>query len=787
MKSIRQLYDAADHAASSFVFFDPSGRRWQKIRLIAAGLAALLLVGILVALPHLNDTPALVATHERLGPPLTSDTTGKQVPVVGHGPLVRVLEVRRGNGEASGVDPATQATVTTFSAADQQRIGSSAYVIQRFGYSDGAQRTISLTFDDGPDLKWTPELLDLLSAEKVPATFFATGTMVAQNPGIFQREVHEGHAVANHSLTHVDVTTTSNWRARLELTITDHVIRAVTGQEVGYFRLPYEGDDEKSTQADIEGMLRSQRYGYLVTSHDFDSDDWRYASHELTGEMPLPDLNGQNVTVLLHDGGGTGREVTIDYVRKLVAYAKSQGYTFTTMPQVQPELADRVFDVKPTIWDTITLKLVQIWFVWPSLLLRTLFVVAVTFVVVIGLGNCVIATIRRGRRNKIVWPSTSEMQLPVSVILAAYNEEQVIGRTLRSVLASTYPLTEVIVVDDGSRDRTSDKVGEIAQHDGRIRLIEQQNAGKSAALNAGLSNASSEIVVTVDADTLLTPETIGRLVRHLAVDTTGRLGAVAGVVRVGNRRRNLLTRWQALEYLTQIGVERAAQDVMGAISIVPGACAVWRKAAVQEVGGYTEATLAEDCDLSLSLHRAGWRVTQDDEAIAFTEAPETVDALLDQRTRWTFGSLQAIWKHRDLLFRSRYGFLGWYVLPQYALAIVLPIIFLPFVVFMGIRTAQEQGIHVVLFYFLLFLAAHLIIAAVGVVLMREKWRHLWMVPVYRVVYEPLRAYLLYTAVYMAARGVRAGWKKLARTGTLDTGLAAVPEHTSITPAGAAER
>jgi poly-beta-1,6 N-acetyl-D-glucosamine synthase len=747
------------------------------------------MVGILLALPHLNDTPALTATHEPLRPPLTSDTTGKQVPVVGEGPLVRVLEVRRDDGQVSGLDAATQTIVTTFSAADQQRIGSSPYVIQRFGYSGTAQRTISLSFDDGPDMKWTPELLNLLSAEQVPATFFATGTMIGQNPEIFQREAREGHAVANHSLTHVDVSTTSDWRARLELTITDHVIRAVTGEEVGYFRLPYEGDDEKSTQLVIDGMLRSQRYGYLVASHDFDSDDWRYASHQLMGDMPLPELKGQNVTVLLHDGGGTGREVTIDYVRRLIADAKSQGYTFTTMPQVQPELAERVFNVQPTIWDALTLKLVQIWFVWPSVLLRTLFVTAVTFVIVIGLGNCVIATIRRRRGKRVAWPSPGEIQTPVSVILAAYNEEQIIGRTLRSVLASTYPLAEVIVVNDGSSDRTSEKVREIARHEPRVHLIEQQNTGKAPALNAAVRHASSEIIVTLDADTLLTPETIGRLVRHLAADSTGRLGAVAGVVRVGNRRRNLLTRWQALEYLTQIGVERAAQDVMGAISIVPGACAAWRKAAVQEVGGYTEVTLAEDCDLSLSLHRAGWRVTQDDEAVAFTEAPETVDALLDQRTRWTFGSLQAIWKHRDLLFRSRYGFLGWYVLPQYALAIVLPIVFLPFVMFMGIRTAQEQGIQVILYYFLLFLAAHLLVAAVGIVLMREKWRHLWIVPVYRVVYEPLRAYLLYTAVYTAARGVRAGWKKLNRTGTLDTGVAAVAqsEHKSMAPVGAVEQ
>jgi peptidoglycan-N-acetylglucosamine deacetylase len=217
----RQLPDAAREAMSPVIFLDPSGRRWQKIQITTAGLAALLLVGILIALPHLNDTPALSATNSRLGPPLTSDTTGKRIPVVGEGPLVRVLEVQRDGGQIFGVDPSTEGVVATFTPADAQRIEQSGYVIQRFGYSDAAQRTISLTFDDGPDVKWTPELLNLLSAEKVPATFFATGTMIARNPEIFQREVREGHAVANHSLTHADVSTTSSWRARLELTITD--------------------------------------------------------------------------------------------------------------------------------------------------------------------------------------------------------------------------------------------------------------------------------------------------------------------------------------------------------------------------------------------------------------------------------------------------------------------------------------------------------------------------------------------------------------------------------------
>ena len=267
----------------------------------------------------------------------------------------------------------------------------------------------------------------------------------------------------------------------------------------------------------------------------------------------------------------------------------------------------------------------------------------------------------------------------------------------------------------------------------------------------------------------MAPDTITKMMRHFAVEGGERLGAVAGVVRVGNREKNLLTRWQALEYLTQIGVERSAQDALGAISIIPGACAAWRKVAILDAGGYSNITLAEDCDLALTMHHLGWRVTQDDEALAYTEAPETVDDLLAQRTRWTFGTLQAIYKHRGMLFRRRFGALGLFVLPNYVLSVAMPVVFMPFVVFMAFLAVQEQGWGILLKYFVLFMLAHMAIAAVGVRLMRERYHHLAMVPVYRVVYEPLRAYLLYTSVFLAIKGVRMGWKKLVRTGSMDIG------------------
>jgi biofilm PGA synthesis N-glycosyltransferase PgaC len=352
----------------------------------------------------------------------------------------------------------------------------------------------------------------------------------------------------------------------------------------------------------------------------------------------------------------------------------------------------------------------------------------------------------------------------VTVLIAAYNEEQVITRTLQYVLASEYPVDEVLVVDDGSTDGTAPMVRDVATLDPRVRLIQQANAGKWAALNRGFEAAAHEVVITLDADTLFVPTTVGHLVAGF---TSPDVGAVAGVIKVGNYARNVVTRWQALEYITQIGVDRSAAALLDAVMIVPGACAAWRRDAVLDAGGYSDATLAEDCDLTLLLHQRGWRVEQADEAVAFTEAPETVDALLKQRVRWMFGTVQAIWRHRDMLFRPRFGWLGMLVLPMATLQIVLPLVFTPLIVVVVLQMLAATGPLPVLGYFLLFALMYGAIAAVAVRLLGERPAHLLMVPLYRFIYEPLRAYLLYASIGAAVRGIRVGWNKLARTAHMD--------------------
>jgi cellulose synthase/poly-beta-1,6-N-acetylglucosamine synthase-like glycosyltransferase/peptidoglycan/xylan/chitin deacetylase (PgdA/CDA1 family) len=760
--------DLAHQTAQLSVFLDPSGRRWRRIKLLVVIVLGLVVGGGLWVVPRLNAPPALQRWHPTV---LSPAQTGRHPPVVGSGPLVRVARVASAGRRLEVIDPFTRAPAGVLSPTDAGRArraiaaGKPPYVIQRFGYSATARRTISRTFDDGPDPRFTPKLLDLLARYHVPATFFVIGKMAAKYPHLVRREVREGHAVGNHSLTHADLSTTPAWRAREELVVTDHELRAITGRYASYVRLPYEGDDEASAQATLSAVLAAQRWGYLVVSHDFDTEDWQHDEHPNGPPIPLPPLDGRNLTLLMHDGGGSGRQRTIDYVASLIPAARQAGYVFQTMPQVQPWMRAASGKVTPSLSDRVDLVLVRAVYVWPGVALRTLFLYAIVAVVVAGMVNACLAVWRRRRARRAVL--SDARQPSVSALIAAYNEEAVIDRTIRRLLASTCPIAEVVVVDDGSTDGTADIVAEVAESEPRVRLVRQANAGKWSALNNGLAQVTGEIVVTLDADTVFHPDTVTHLVRPFAREGTENLAAVAGTIRVGNRRRNLLTRWQALEYLTQIGVERAAQDVLGAIMVVPGACAAWRRSAVLAVGGYSEATLAEDADLTLALQEAGYRITQADDAVADTEAPEDVDALLAQRTRWTFGTLQSIFRHRRMLLRPRYGWLGLVVLPMYAISVLLPIVVIPFATAMAVLTVMTQGWGVVLFYFALFMAANIAVTAVGVRLMRERFTHLLMVPIYRAVYEPLRAYLLYSSASIAIKGARMGWKKLRRTGRLD--------------------
>ena len=733
------------------VFLDPSGRRWRRASRLAAVVGAAVLV------------PALVAVLAATAPPLqpsggagvSAADVGPEAATVGEGPLVRVVRV----DGAVLRDPFSDEVVAPVTPEQQEELDGSRYALQYYGYAD-RRSTISLTFDDGPDPRWTPAVLDLLSAHSAQATFFAVGERLAHDPEIAERAHREGHLVANHTSTHPDLASIPAWKQRWELVTTDRAIRQVTGSGSAYVRLPYDGGDG---QEFVSAVLSAQRLGYTVSTYDFDSMDWHHVGDP--DAIELPELDGRPLTVLVHDAGGD-RSATLAYLERLLPAAEAAGYTFTTLETSQPVPAQAAVAGEPVgPLDQVAALELRVLFAWPDAVLRALFVLALASVALVGAFQLALGVARHRRRRTRL--AGLRYDRPVDVVIAAYDEEQVIARTLTSVLASTQLLGRVIVVDDGSTDGTAAAVERVRASDPRVVLVSQANRGKSAALNHGLRLSRAEVVVTLDADTVILPTTVERLVRHFGGSGAEELGAVAGTVKVGNRTRNLLTRWQALEYLVQIGVERAAQDALGAISIVPGACAAWRRTAVLEAGGYSHDTLAEDCDLSLTLHRLGHRVTQDDEGVAFTEAPDTVDALLKQRTRWMFGTMQAVVKHRSMVLDPRHGWLGMFVLPAYVLSIVVPLVFLPLIVVMAVSLVSADGLGAVLPYAVAFMAVQVVVSAVAVRMMGEDCHHLWVVPLYRLAYEPLRAYLLYTSALTAVRGVSLGWNKLSRTGVLD--------------------
>jgi cellulose synthase/poly-beta-1,6-N-acetylglucosamine synthase-like glycosyltransferase len=385
-------------------------------------------------------------------------------------------------------------------------------------------------------------------------------------------------------------------------------------------------------------------------------------------------------------------------------------------------------------------------------------------------GSLAFAQFVRNRRR--ARDGDDEYEAPfVSVIVPAFNEERVIARTIESILRSPYPSFEVLVVDDGSPDRTSAIVRERFGSDPRVRLFTKENGGKAEALNYGLARSTGEVVVALDADTIFETGTIGHLARRFA---DPRVGAVAG-------NANVVTRLQALEYVTAQNLDRRAFASLNCITVVPGAVGAWRREPLERAGGFSSDTLAEDQDLTLAIRRLGYLVGYEERAIAWTEAPDTVRALAKQRFRWSFGTLQCMWKHRDALGRPRYGTLGFVAMPnvwlfQVLFPLVSPVMDLVFVWSLaaaGLDRLEHPheysvgGLGGVAAYYALFLAVDWLAAAFAFCLeRREQWSLLVWLFLQRFCYRQVMYGVMVKSVAAALRGGRVGWGSLERKATV---------------------
>jgi cellulose synthase/poly-beta-1,6-N-acetylglucosamine synthase-like glycosyltransferase len=359
---------------------------------------------------------------------------------------------------------------------------------------------------------------------------------------------------------------------------------------------------------------------------------------------------------------------------------------------------------------------------------------------------------------------------PVSVVVPAYNEALVIERTVSSLAASDYPQFEVLVVDDGSTDGTSEIVEDLDLEN--VRVISQPNNGKAAALNSGVSQARYPIVAMVDADTAFETQSLRVLTQPFA---DPRVGAVSGNTKVGNRR-GLWGRFQHIEYVIGFNLDRRLYDTLQCIPTVPGAIGAFRREAVIEVGGVSAVTLAEDTDLTLAVARQGWRITYTESARGWTEAPTSLGALWRQRYRWSYGTMQALYKHRAAIWRRNEGRVGRRAIPYMVVFQILLPLGSPLIDLLAIYGLAFLNPYLILAYYTAFNVLALGQAIYAFRLDRESLRPLWLLPVQQLVYRQLSYLLLAESLRSALLGLRLRWQTSDRTGQLDSAPKAPSMH-----------
>jgi peptidoglycan-N-acetylglucosamine deacetylase len=665
-----------------------------------------------------------------------------------------------------------------------------SYVIERSGYHP---KMIALTIDDGPAEGYTTQMLDELKALNVKATFFLIGQNAERYPGLVRRMWREGHEIGNHSYTHPNIAAISDKRAKGELNATQRVIQSLLGRSTLLFRPPYNADAEPTSMEEVKPVQLASDQKYIVVGEYIDPQDWNTEERQPDGtikhrtaeemlDSALAQLNiEKGSSILLHDGGGD-RSQTVRLIPMLVKELTKRGYKFVTVSQLVGLSRDAV---NPPVQNAESFMLVSDRIVFEVMYLVELFL-TVAFMSGIALGAArvafvtILALISKRREKSDSFDAAFKPS--VSVVIAAFNEETVIVRTVQAVLASDYPDLEVVIVDDGSKDATSHEVVNHFSGHHNVRLFHQENSGKASALNHGIRESRGEIIVALDADTLFLPDTIDKLVRRFA---DPEVGAVAGNVKVGNRI-NPLTYWQTIEYVTSQNLDRRAYAAINSVSVVPGAVGAWRRTAILQAGGYTTDTMAEDMDLTWRIRRNGWQIETDSEAIGFTEAPDTFRMLFRQRFRWAFGTLQSLWKHRGAL--GRYGWFGRVMLPSLWLFQVVYQALSPLVdlqIVWGLFTVVDAfvrgqrhhdwqplpaaltSLYLIAFMYAFFFVVELIGAAIAFKLDREDGRMLMWLFWQRFLYRQLMYAVLLKSLKTAISGMRAGWGKLERKGTVE--------------------
>ncbi|CAN5747979.1 glycosyltransferase [soil metagenome] len=680
--------------------------------------------------------------------------------------------------------------------AEQQYIQlPSGYVYEKFAEDKrpmGPGHKIILTFDDGPDPEYTPKILAILEKEQIPATFFVIGLNAENNIPLLQRIYRDGYEIGNHTFTHHNVAKMSPERAELEMKTTRSLIECITGHSTVLFRAPYNADSEPQTYDEIEPLARSKKDNYIAVGESIDPNDWdpkMNADSIVNRTIRFAEENDASI-ILLHDAGGESRQATVDALPRIIAYFKKRGCKFTTIADLMGKTKNELMPPVKQDWkNKLNLFFAEATY-WGGHILFALFIVGIGLSVSRMLVMAIFAWKQKRKEEKLIPVAILRVdKMPlVSIIVPAYNEEINAVRTVESLLNQDYPNLQIVFIDDGSKDSTFLKVSAAFENNKYVKVFTKLNGGKASALNTGIESAEGEFVVCIDADTQLKQDAVSQLMKKFDLgnvanqdaegNALGIVGAVAGNVKVGNEI-NMITRWQSIEYITSQNFDRRAFDMLNCITVVPGAIGGFRKDAILKAGGFTTDTLAEDCDLTMRMHRIGYQIRNCNNAISYTEAPETMKQFMKQRFRWSFGVMQCFWKHRDAAFNPRYKNFGMVAMPnilifQMILPFLAPLADLLLVVSLiaaGFGIIPASMGHII-FYYLVFTLVDVAGAALAFAFEKEDYKKLlWMIP-QRLIYRQLMYYIVIKSFNSAIKGELQGWGVLKRTGNVKNPVAA---------------
>ncbi len=644
-------------------------------------------------------------------------------------------------------------------------------------------KKVALTFDDGPDPVYTPKVMEILESYNVRGTFFVIGQNVLAYPETARMLVSHGHEIENHTFTHPVFSLLTKEANKSQMQATNDIIYEITGTHPQYFRKPYSDRNEATNTSDIAYLELLNELGLKASEYDIDSKDWMLESSDQIVEHVKAQFqasNGKYSQVLLHDSH-QNPELTIEALPKIIEYIQSQGIEIVTVNH----LADQSNN-HPTVLSSTTpyralraqrgvLGVVT----WVSILFIILSFIRYAWMIV----GAIFYTIKRSMLRFL----SNNMSLHIgtlprlAVIIACYNEEMVIGKTIEALQNNTYRNFRLILVNDGSKDKTAEVIAEYAAKDKRITLINLPNGGKAKALEQGMARTKNKWLVFCDADTIFAPSALYEFALAATIDS--RLGAIAGKILVGNDH-NLLTRSQLIEYDIAYKFIKSSQDVTNMITVVPGAAGLWRHKALEKAGGFVSDTLAEDADTTMRVISQGSRVGYRANIRAYTEAPEKLKMLFKQRTRWQLGNMQSIFKHRKGLFNHRYGTLGFVGLPLFYLELLATVAY-PFIMVFTFSMLFSQGsaslqrlklvitnpttdyaVSLGIVLVIIELVMVLFVVATAQKSWRAKLRLLITVPYFVTIYKFFLSLFTLVALFRALKGRMHGWGHLQRTASV---------------------